>query len=48
MSESRTEKVAARLNEGIPQNEIADMLNIDKGTVSRHAKKARDQGLVTS
>jgi putative DNA primase/helicase len=47
LSESRTEKVADLLNEGIIQNDIADMLKIDKGTVSRHVKKARDQGLVT-
>jgi putative DNA primase/helicase len=48
LSESRTEKVAALLNEDIAQKDIADMLSIDKGTVSRHAKKARTLGLVTS
>jgi putative DNA primase/helicase len=41
LSDSRTEKVAELLNDGVQQKDIADLLNINKGTVSRHAKKAR-------
>lgn len=46
LSESRTDKVAELLNEGVKQRDIAEMLGINPGTVSRHAAKARSGGLV--
>ncbi|HUS97964.1 MAG TPA: AAA family ATPase [Hyphomicrobiaceae bacterium] len=46
LEESRVEKVAALLNDGHSQQEIADLLDIDKSNVSRHAKRARELGLV--
>lgn len=47
LEESTAEKVAALLNEGIPQHEIAEILGIAKGTVSKAKKKAQDQGLLS-
>jgi putative DNA primase/helicase len=44
---SSVEQVASLLNEGVAQKDIADMLDLDKSTVSRHARKARGLGLVT-
>lgn len=46
LEESLTERVAGLLNEGIPQNELAEMLQVSKGTVSKHKKRAQDQGLL--
>jgi putative DNA primase/helicase len=46
LEESLTERVAGLLNENIPQNELAEMLQISKGTVSKHKKRAHDQGLL--
>ena len=41
------DRVVALLNEGLTQKEIAVELEINKSSVSRHAKKAENQGLVT-
>jgi putative DNA primase/helicase len=46
LEESLTERVARLLNEGIPQHEIAELLGVAKGTVSKHRKKAADLGLL--
>ncbi len=46
LEQSTAEKVAALLNEGIPQQEIGDMLNITKGAVSKAKKRARESGLL--
>jgi putative DNA primase/helicase len=46
LEESLTERVAQLLNEGIAQKDIADMLKISKGTVSKHKHKAAEQGLL--
>lgn len=46
LEESLTEKVANLLNDGIPQNEIADLLKVSKGTVSKHKQKAHALGLI--
>jgi len=46
LEESLTERVAGLLNEGVPQNELAEMLQVSKGTVSKHKKRAQDQGLL--
>jgi hypothetical protein len=40
LENSTAEKVAALLNDGIPQNEIAGLLKITKGAVSKSKKKA--------
>ncbi|GAB6193133.1 AAA family ATPase [Desulfocastanea catecholica] len=41
------DRVVALLNEGMKQNEIAIELGLHKSNVSRHAKKAKNEGLVT-
>ena len=46
LEDSLTERVAQLLNEGIPQNEIHEMLSVAKGTVSKHKKKAQEAGLL--
>lgn len=46
LEESLTERVAKLLNDGIPQNEIAELLGVAKGTVSKHKHKAQTQGLL--
>lgn len=46
IEESLTYKIAGLLNDGVPQSETAEMLNIAKGTVSKHKKKAQEQGLL--
>lgn len=43
---SNAEKVAKLLNEGVPQHEIAELLNVAKGTVSKAKKKAAEMGLL--
>jgi putative DNA primase/helicase len=46
LEQSTVEKVAVLLNDGIPQNELADLLNISKGAVSKAKRKATDMGLL--
>ncbi len=46
LEESLTERVVSMLNDGIPQNEIADLLGVAKGTVSKHKKKAEGLGMI--
>lgn len=46
LEQSLTERVAELLNDGIPQNEIPDLLQVAKGTVSKHKRKAQEQGLL--
>lgn len=46
VEESRTEQVARLLSDGVPQKEIAELLGIAKGTVSKHAKRVRELRLV--
>jgi putative DNA primase/helicase len=43
---STAEKVAKLLGEGVPQMEIADMLGITKGAVSKAKKRAQEMGLL--
>jgi hypothetical protein len=43
----RIDEVARLLNEGKPQKEIAKELGVVTGTISKDAKKARQQGLVS-
>lgn len=45
LEQSITERVAALLNDGVPQHEIAELLGIAKGTVSKHKKRAQGAGL---
>ena len=47
LEQSLTERVADLLNDGIPQNEIAELVGTSKGNVSKHKKKAQQQGLLT-
>lgn len=42
------DKVVSLANEGLTQVEIAEQLDVNKSTVSRHMKKARSQGLLRS
>lgn len=46
LEESLTEKVANLLNDGVEQKEIPETLGVSKGTVSKHKKKAENQGLL--
>lgn len=46
LEKSTAEKVAALLNEGIPQHEIPDLLKLTKGAVSKAKKKAAGMGLL--
>lgn len=46
IEESLTKKVADLLKDGIPQGEISELLGVAKGTISKHKKKARLQGLL--
>lgn len=46
LEESNIEKVAALINDGVPQNEISELLGITKGTVSKAKKKAAGLGLL--
>ena len=46
LEESTAEKVADLLNEGVPQCEVAEMLGITKGAVSKAKKKAGEAGLL--
>jgi hypothetical protein len=47
LEQSLTERVADLLNDGIPQNEIAELLGVAKGTVSKHKNKAQALGLLS-
>lgn len=47
VEDSLTDKVAEHLNNSIPQHEIAEMLGVAKGTVSKHKNKAAAMGLLT-
>lgn len=42
------DKVIDLTNEGLSQTEIAQELNLNKSTVSRHLKNARDKGLINN
>jgi hypothetical protein len=46
LEESLTERVANLLNDGVPQHEIPELLNVAKGTVSKHKRKAQELGLL--
>lgn len=46
LEESLTEKIADLLQDGIAQNEIAELLGISKGAVSKHKKKANELRLL--
>ena len=46
LDDSNAEKVAKLLNEGVPQSEIAELLGIAKGTVSKAKKTATELGLL--
>jgi putative DNA primase/helicase len=46
LEESLTERVAELLRDGVPQKDIADLLQVSKGTVSKHRRKAEAQGLL--
>ena len=46
IEESLTYKIAGLLNDEVPQSEIPELLNIAKGTVSKHKKKAQELGLL--
>ncbi|MDY0270643.1 AAA family ATPase [Trichloromonas sp.] len=46
LEESTAEKVAKLLKEGVPQGEIADMLGLTKGAVSKAKKRAENMGLI--
>lgn len=46
LEQSTAEKVASLLNEGIPQQEIAEMLGISKGGVSKAKKRAGELGML--
>lgn len=46
LEESTAEKVAKLLGEGVPQGEIADMLGLTKGTISKAKKRAENMGLI--
>lgn len=48
LEETTFEKVVGMLNEGVDQNQIAEQLQVNKSTVSRHVKQAREQGLLGS
>ncbi len=43
---SLMERVADLLNEGIPQHELADLLNVTKGAISKAKNKAKSQGIL--
>jgi putative DNA primase/helicase len=46
LEESTAEKVAKLLNDGIPQHEIAELLKMTKGCISKAKKKATQLGLL--
>jgi len=46
IEESLTEQVAELLNQNMRQTEIAKILDVVPGTVSKHKKKAKEKGLI--
>lgn len=48
LESSTFDRVVALTRDGMRPNEIASELEINKSTVSRHLKKARDEGLVSA
>lgn len=46
LDDSTAEKVAKLLNEGVRQHEIAELLGVNKGTVSKAKSKAKGLGLI--
>ena len=48
LEQSTTEKVAALLNEGVQQSEIAELLGVTKGAVSKAKKRAQNKGLLAN
>lgn len=46
LEESTYQKVISLKNDGISQNDIADELGINKSTVSRHVKQAKQEGRI--
>jgi len=47
LQDSTFDRVVDLLNEGLSQKDIAVELEINKGTVSKHSRKAREAGLLT-
>ena len=47
LEQTNFERVVALLNEGMSQKDIADELGIAKSTVSKNAKRGREEGLLT-
>lgn len=45
-SETNLDKVVKLLNSGCKQQQIADQLKLNKGTISRYAKQAKELGLI--
>jgi len=46
LEESTLDKVVELFNEGLSQKEIAEKLMLNKSSVSRHIKKAKEKGLI--
>ena len=46
LEDSDFDKVIKLLNKGISQKEIAETLKVSKSTISRHATRARNEGLI--
>jgi hypothetical protein len=46
LEQSTAEKVAALMNDGVPQHEIPEMLGMTKGGVSKAKKRAQESGLL--
>ena len=47
LEESTRQKVVSMFNEGVTQADISRELDINKSVVSRHVKKAREEGKIT-
>nr|WP_298967239.1 AAA family ATPase [uncultured Halomonas sp.] len=48
LSDSTFDRVVSLLNEGLKQSDVATELEINKGTVSKYARKAKEAGLLIS
>ncbi|WP_272992101.1 helix-turn-helix domain-containing protein [Porticoccus hydrocarbonoclasticus] len=46
LEETHYQQVARLFKEGMEQKDIAEELGINKSTVSRHAKRARQEGVI--
>jgi putative DNA primase/helicase len=46
LEQSTAEKVAALLKDGVPQGEIAEMIGLTKGAVSKAKRRAQEDGLL--